>query len=140
MAHQRRLLGIAVTHGINQGQCRFALGQIIAHILAHGFGRGTVIQHIIDQLKCCTQMHAVGRHRPLVFLGMLAQYRAQPCSRFEQLGGFGMDNIQITLLGGISVVAVHQLHHFTFGDDIGSFRQNLHDFHAIDINHHLERT
>ncbi|MNV85214.1 hypothetical protein D3C71_1791500 [compost metagenome] len=35
-------------------------------------------------------------------------------------------------------MGVDELLHFTFGDDVRRFRENLHDLHAVGIHHHLE--
>ena len=39
----------------------------------------------------------------------------------------------------IGIVAVEQLQHFAFGDDIGGIGQRLHHAHLAHIHHHLER-
>jgi len=79
--------------------------------------------------------------RPFSFSGLaFADDRAELRSGFKQLGGFVADDLQITLFIDIGVVAVHQLHDFAFGDDVGGVGKNAHDVHVAYIDHHLERT
>ena len=59
--------------------------------------------------------------------------------RLEQFGRLVTDDLQVTLFVDIGVVAIHQLQHFAFGDDVSGVGKNLHDAHVADIYHHLER-
>jgi hypothetical protein len=60
--------------------------------------------------------------------------------RFEKLGRLVADHLQIARLVHIGIVAVHQLQHFAFGNDVGGIGQNAHDAHVADFDHHLEGT
>ena len=46
--------------------------------------------------------------------------------------------MQVASLVDIRVVAIHQLQHFAFGDDIGRIGQHFHHAGVADLNHHLE--
>ena len=68
----------------------------------------------------------------------MGEHGRQPGGGFEQLGGFAVDNLHIAVFGGVRIIAVHQLQHFAFGDDVGGIAQDIHDFHVIQLGHHLK--
>ena len=138
-AHKFALLGRAVFHQPDQGQGRFAFAQIVPQVLADLGGVASVVEHVVDQLER-------GAERAAVFAGSgdlgvvrAGDQRAQFGSGFEQLGGLGADHEQVARFGHVRVVHVQQLQHLAFGDHVGGVGQDLHDAHAVQAHHHLER-
>ena len=74
-----------------------------------------------------------------VFASDAGQHRAELGGSFEQLGRLVADHLHVAGFVHVGVVHVQQLQHFAFGDDVGRFRQNFHDAHLADADHHLER-
>ena len=56
----------------------------------------------------------------------------------KQARRLAIDDLAVSFFGGVRVVHIHELHDFAGSDRIGRVGQNLHDAHAVDIDHHLE--
>ena len=59
---------------------------------------------------------------------------------FEKHGGLAADDVHVNFFGGAGVAYLRQLQHFAFGDDASSLRDDSHDFHRAQLDHHFERT
>ena len=124
---------------MNQRQCGFALGEVVADVLAQRIGAGAVIEHIVNQLESDAQMPAVFRHRQPLFFVATGEYRRDPRAGFEQFRRLAKNHIEVLLLGGLRVAAVDQLQDLAFGNGVGRIGQDPHDLGFADFDHHLER-
>ena len=64
----------AVPQGVDERQCRLALGEIVAEVLTASLGIGLVIQNVVDELIGGTQMTAESRERSLLRLACPAEH------------------------------------------------------------------
>ena len=137
-AHHGSLFRCAVLHGVNQRQRGFAFSEIVTKMFAGLLFVRRVIQHIVDQLECGAEVHAVSGGGFFIRAGCSAENRAQAHRRLEQLGGLAMNHMHVA--GGIhtGVMAVEQLQYLALGDCIGGICQRLHHAHFARLDHHLE--
>ena len=139
LANHVALRRAAHLHGIDQGQRRLALGQVVADVLAQFLGGGVVVQGIVDELERQAQVTAV-THQGLP--GLLVLF-GQNCRAFracfKELGGLSKDHFQVVRFGEVGIVAVHELQHFAFRDGVGGIGENVENIHLADLDHHLER-
>src|SRR6185503_5791687 len=77
--------GAAVRHRVDQRQRRFPLGEIVADVLAELLYVRVVIERVVDELECLTEMAAVRRERLLDVVALLGKDRADPRAGLEQL-------------------------------------------------------
>ena len=128
----------AVSHGVDQRQSGFAFGQIVAHILAHGFCLASIVQHVIHQLESQAQVLAVSAQRPLLVVTRTSEQRAGVGGCFEQHGGFVVNNLHVLVFADVRIFYIHQLKDFPFGNHGCGMGQHIHDFQILEFHHHLE--
>ena len=138
LANQLAFFLAAVGHGVNQWQGGLAFGQVIAHVLAHGFGIAQVIQYVVHQLECQAQVLAVVFQGGFLFRVRSGQQCAGVGRCFEQHGRLVMDNHHVLVFGEVRVLHVHQLHHLALGNHRRGVGQHVHDRQAFQLHHHLE--
>ena len=130
--------GAAAQEGQDHRQGDLALAEVVADRLAElGFAAG-VIEGVVDQLEGDTEIHteALQRHA----LGSIAagHHGADLGGRSEQLGGLGLDDLEIGRLGCAHVALAHQLQHLAFGDRRGGIREHAEYIERADLDHQLE--
>ena len=123
---------------MDQRQGRFAFGQVVTEVLAALLRVGAVVEYVIDQLVRGAEVAAVRSERPAHGGLRLREHRSHFRTGLEELGRLAVDHIEVALLGRVRIVGVHQLQHFTLGDDVGRLRHDLHDRLAGEVGHHLE--
>ncbi|EOC55148.1 hypothetical protein NM271_2180 [Neisseria meningitidis NM271] len=133
----RNLFG-TLTHQINQRQSRFSFRQIVADVFAGFFGFARIVQHIVNNLECRTDIHTVVFQRPFVFGGSLAQNCADLRRRFKQFCRFILDDLDILFFGNVRIADVHQLHDFALGNNVGCIRHHFQNAHTARGNHQLK--
>ena len=116
---------LGVLHQINQRQGWFAFGQIVAHVFADFFDIAGIIQHIINNLESGADVAAVVFQRVFLLGRGAGQNRAHLCGGFKQFGGFVLDHLHIFGFGDVGVADIHQLQHFTLGDDVGGISHHV---------------
>lgn len=139
-ANTSRLLRRAMLHYVNQRQRRFSLGEVVADVLPRVGLLAGVIEYIVNQLESRAEVHPVGGQRLFDLRCGMTENGAQLGSRFKQFGCLVVNDLHVTRFIDIGVVAVHQLQHFTLGNDIRRIGQHTHDTHVVDRHHHLEST
>jgi len=72
-------------------------------------------------------MFAVAGERRLLCHRRACEHRCDFRAGFEQASGLAVDHLEITLLGGVGIVRIHELQHFAFGNHVGRIRHDLHD-------------
>ena len=123
---------------MNERQRRLALGQVIPQVLAPLGGVGAVVKHVIDQLVGRAEVAAVGGERLAQRPRSAGEHRGHFGPGLEQLGRLAVDHLEITLLAGVRIVRVHQLHHLALGDHVGGLGHDLHHRLGGERGHHLE--
>src|SRR5690606_17540706 len=135
---QLGLGGGACAHGMDEWQGGLPLGEVIANILTERGGIAGVVEGIVHQLECHTDVAAVSLQGGPDFRGSTGQHGGNFAGGGKENGGLFIDNVQVVRFADIGFSSVDQLLHLTFGDDIGGIRQDGHDIHAADGNHHLK--
>src|SRR6266571_4626771 len=108
-AHQRRLLGRSALHHVDQGQCRFALPQVVAQVLAGMRGVAGIVQHVVDQLERRPQVHAVAREAPLELGARLAEYGASVTAKLWAFSSCSTSPSAIALVASASTAMTRML-------------------------------
>ncbi len=139
-ANEGALLCASVFHGDDKRQCDLSFRQIITHVLAQVAGVSAVVQHVVDQLECQTEVQTIIAQG--LFLGCvrIGKHGCRMGRALKQCCCLAADNLDILLFADIGVVHVRELLNFSFGDGVGRVRQNLHHAHIAYLNHHLEGT
>jgi hypothetical protein len=137
-ADDAALFLVACAQRIYKRECRLALGQVVAEVLAELFAVRAVVEHVVDQLERGAEMPAVAGHCALDRRRRTCQDRSDLRAGFEQLRGFSVDDLEVALLRRVGVVGVQQLQDFAFGDLVGRAGHYIHHAHAAERHHHLE--
>src|SRR5262249_51230201 len=115
-----------------------ALAKIVAHVLAE-LGRGSpVVECIIDQLEGNAEIHAEGAAGALLVPGARSERRAHLAGGGKEFRRLGADHREIVVLGGGCILRGTELHHFPFGNNGGSRRQDFQRPERGGFDHHLE--
>ena len=123
---------------MNQRQCRFAFGEVVAEVLP-AFGRiGTIVEDIVHELVSSPKVFSIRSKRLHNRIRAPSQYGSHFGTRLKQLGGFPMDDLEITLLGCVGIVRVHQLQHFSLSNHISRLGHDLHHALRREGGHHLK--
>jgi hypothetical protein len=137
-ADQRPLFIVAMTQRMQQRQRGFAFGEVVAEILAARRRIGPVIQHVVYQLVSRAQVFAVTGQRGLLRVIGAGEHGGDLGTGFEQSAGLAIDHFEVTLLGGLGIVRIHELQHLALGDHVGGVGHDLHDPLRAHGGHHLE--
>ncbi len=123
---------------MDQRQGGLALRQVVTQVLAQLGRIGGVVQHVVGDLECEAQVHAVLEQLALEHVARAGCQRAQLGSGGEQHRGLAFDHIEVRGLVGVGVVHVQQLQHLALGDAVGGVGEDLHDLHTVQLHHQLE--
>ncbi len=133
-----RLVGRSVAHGVEQRQGRFAFVQVITNVFAERLAVRTVVQQIIYQLECRTQITTIVLQPFFLGLGTVSQNAGTLGGCFKQARGFAVDHAHVVFFSNIRIVDVHQLQYFAFCDDVNGFGHHFQYFQGAQTGHHLE--
>jgi hypothetical protein len=89
-------------------------------------------------LKGHAEIQPVIDHRCFVRTGAPGKDGRNLCARLEESRCLAVDDLPVRVLRGVRVVDVHELQHLAGGYGVGRIREDPHDPHVTDVDHHLE--
>ena len=107
---------ILVAAGVGQDhrQGDLAIAEIIAGILAHGFGVRHIIDGVVHQLEGDAEIAAIAGQCLLALFITLGNHAGNLTGGGEQRGRLGTDDVEVTIFGGGHIARGGELGHLAF--------------------------